>query len=333
VNENLEGTTVRYEGITFTLYSITLHRNIWCSKQDTPVQLSLLFITPEEDKFFHLSIPVKYTLDSTDENIILRSWLGTSGSSTTLPTGVTMNELINIREGDVKFTIFNYCLKIKENKTVRPYIYVLLSQPIKFNITMAKDWLRGDPYLSETHTLPTRAEASLTKYKVRRYDEMFNILFNISSLSDPVIISGTERTSTSTQSDVSPAYYSIPLIQLLGTQVPGSLVEPTNQTISSDNIKCYPLNIIQDVNNEGGVTINKKTKKPISAGDLKKDLQRQTGVDPMEANVSLTQLHYQHNVFYIIFLVFFTCIMAILVIIVLMYLFQGTTKPPPIPSS
>jgi len=329
ITENINNTTVRYEGFTFYLTNISFHRNIWCAKEGTPVQVSMLFLTDKKDKMFHICIPVEYTVTDQGENLFLKKWLGTSYSETQVPPNITYNELINVQEDIFKFTIFNYCLSIKEKNKNYPYIFVLLAQPIRFNITKAKDWLRKDPYLQTISKIPTRQDAPNVKYPINTFDEIFNILFDIRNKDDPVLITGTSRTTTITQSSVLAAYYKFPMTDFIGTTLPSTLA-PSSTTVSEENIKCYPLDVVRDVKADGSISIDRNTKKPIAANEFRENLARETGVNPilasMASNTTLEQLQLQHTLFYFLFLIFFSFFLIVGVIVLLVYIFQGSSE-------
>ena len=245
------GTTLRAEDINFSLKFIALHQGLW---DPTTPQVSLFFSGTDAQHnlfYYHLCIPIEYTNSDTNVNLFLNSWL----NKKPVTSGMTVNTLLNTGTGSLKIQTLNYCLQ----KT--PYCLALSSDKILLNGSKLPSWLASDT----TCTSNQWSNGNKT-YTLKTFSDFYTYAMNIrngSTLNWPTTTSTAETPrfltsifdASTTQTTVTPSYYSYETSSTYFTQ--------TQRKIPKTQIKCYPLDVLKDVETDGSVTINTKDKTPV----------------------------------------------------------------------
>lgn len=295
-----QGTTLRVSGedTKFSLRFIALHQGIW---DPTTPQVSLFFSGRDKDNkliYYHLCIPIEYTTNSdTNVNLFLNSWL--NGKPVT--SGMTVNTLLNTGTGGIKLQTLNYCLGSIS------YFLALSSDKILLNGSKLPSWLASDPTC-----IGNQWSNGNKTYTLKTFSDFYTYAMNIrngSTLNWPNTTSTTEsyRILTSifdasrTQTTVTPSYYSYKTSSTDFIQ--------TQRKIPKTQIKCYPLDILKDVETDGSVTINTKDKTPVSTAAAQAAAQGGT----IAVAVGPAELQAQSNtlvlIFSIVFIILGICLM------------------------
>jgi hypothetical protein len=297
-----QGTTLRVSGedTKFSLNFIALHQGIWDS---TTPQVSLFFSGRDKDNkliYYHLCIPIEYTTNSdTNVNLFLNSWL--NGRPVT--SGMTVNTLLNTGTGGLKIQTLNYCLGSIS------YFLALSSDKILLNGSKLPSWLASDPTCGGNHW----SNGNKT-YTLKTFSDFYTYAMNIrngSTLNWPDATSTTETTriltsifATTVQTTVTPSYYSYKTSSTDFIQ--------TQRTIPRQQIKCYPLDILKDVETDGSVTINTKDKTPVNTTAARAAAQGGT----IAVAVGPAELQAQSNTLVLIFSIVFIILGIFLMIAV-----------------
>lgn len=294
-----QGTTLRVSGedTKFSLRFIALHQGIW---DPTTPQVSLFFSGRDKDNkliYYHLCIPIEYTTNSdTNVNLFLNSWL--NGKPVT--SGMTVNTLLNTGTGGIKLQTLNYCLGSIS------YFLAVSSDKILLNGSKLPSWLASDPTCRGNQW----SNGNKT-YTLKTFSDFYTYAMNIrngSTLNWPNTTSTTESYSiltsifaTTVQTTVTPSYYSYKTSSTDFIQ--------TQRKIPKTQIKCYPLDILKDVETDGSVTINTKDKTPVSTAAAQAAAQGGT----IAVAVGPAELQAQSNtlvlIFSIVFIILGICLM------------------------
>ena len=306
-----QGTTLRVTGETtvFSLNFIALHQGIW---ESTTPQVSLFFSGNNANNnliYFHLCIPIEYTTNSdTNVNPFLNSWL----NNKPVTSGMTVNTLLNTGIGDLKIQMLHYCLGST------PYSLALSSDKILLNGRKLPSWLASDPTCGGNQW----SNGNKT-YTLKTFSDFYTYAMNIkngSTLNWPSTTSTTESYriltsifNTTVQTTVLPSYYKYSITSTNLTQ--------TQRKIPKNQMKCYPLDVLKDIDTDGSVTINTKNKKPVST-KAAKDAAK--GENPSDDNKEeeIKKLQAQSNTLVLIFSIVF-----IILGLVLMFALFRTVFP------
>ena len=285
------GTTLRVTGesIVFSLNFIALHQGIWNS--GTP-QVSLFFSGRDNNSsliYFHLCIPIAYNTNSdTNVNLFLNSWL----NEEPVTSGMTVNTLLNTATDNSKIQTLNYCLGRVS------YFLALSSEPLYLNSSKLPSWLAND-------TTCSGERWSGDTYTLKTFSDMYTFAMDVRSAAYPSLLNWgspdssntpkylTSIFTTTTQTTVTPSYYTFKITRADFKQ--------TERKIPKNQMKCYPLDVLKDIDTDGSVTINTKDKKPVS-----------TAAAQAAANGGITavavgkdELQAQTNTLILIFVIFF----------------------------
>ena len=284
-------TTLRYNLITYTHKFSALHAPIWPSLNmlnGAPyIQFSMVFRS-SEGYFFHLCIPVQIVLDNKNENQYLKTWL----TKSTIPsTGLTTNDLLNFRgsENSVLFATLQYCLKYdihtlpttvsttpQESYVRQPYTFCLFKTPLKISQLSLPSWLSSDTSLTNSSTIPLPKEAIGTPYRRKTFDEIFNYFMGgdigtyIYGNKDPYLL-GVEKhfDDSYSQNAVTAAFFNVTSASISGQAFsPGQLKDGVR---SLNNVKCYPIDLVSQVDENGNIYIDEGLNKPINTNDVLKN--------------------------------------------------------------
>ena len=315
LSENIIGadsnTTLRYESQTYTQKFIAIHsgtigqEDIW---GETGTAVSIFF-TARNDDMFHIYIPVSITsTTSSDENKFLKAWLD---PSYTLPTPFSVNRLLEFIGGDnnIRFRISNFCLKYNNLQKINHYSLCKFNNPHTLKYITGSSWL-GENGLTSTQK-PTGD--SVSSYRRTKFNDVLNFMLNgiIVDQKNRNLISDVEHiaTSSSSSSAIKPIFYSLTKDQLFTT----SKVSATGVK-GLQNIKCYPLDLASQVDENGNIFIDQETRKPIQVKNI-----GSADISAGESAISAEQLalNQKENNDYIKYVIIFAIIFGILIVIVI----------------
>ena len=314
--DSFGNTTLRYESRNYTLAFIAIHAGLWSSSEQ---QVSMVF-TSDTFEIFHICIPI--ITDTEEENPFLKAWLSPN-DRIPLPSGFTVNELLNFKTPQVNFATLQYCLQYNEKRTISPYTLCLFETPLKVSALSSPAWLQT---LSVPSKIP--AEGDPTPYRRKTFDEIFNLMFHgqvmyyIRDFIEPKLISLEKHIYADvTQDVIKPVTYSVKLIEVYKKPIKEGFASGANDSLLSlQNVKCYPINLATQIDANGNVVIDQETKKPV-------DLKAVSGNQVAAANIGVgdtnaaaeTQAYIQ---FMIIFSIIFLIVLAA-IIAVCVYVFRG----------
>jgi len=321
--ESFGNTTMRYESETYTMNFMGIHAPIWPSSQKTP-QLSLVLTTPEF-KILHLCIPINLINSDSNENPFLRYWLYDQSS---LPSGFTVNEILNFSQPTVSFATLQYCLKYNNSAEVTPYIFCVFKDGLNVNATKAPAWLST---LSNPDKLP--AEGSTKSYMRKTFDDIFNLMLHgqmkyfMRDTNDPRLISVEQHLSDDrTQDAIKPVIYSVKRNLLFTKKTKEGFTSQRSPSsgnqLDLQNVKCYPINLNTQIDDNGNVVIDQTTNKPVDLASIDSSMYK--SLDPSLALDAANAAKETNNSirYYIVFIILGLIIFCILLTL-LVYLFKG----------
>ena len=329
-------TTLRFNQKSFRLKFALLHRSIWSS---SGIQVSIFFES-ENKTFFHLCIPVVIGGDSATENLFLASWIGRQP----IPAlGLSLNELVNFRgsESDVRFATLEYCLKYnvrsqlngQETYDLHSYTFCIFKNPIFIQNQTCPDWLKNEQNLDAAPKLLNSISQFPTSWRIRDFNEYFNYTYRLMkpvlNQSDPYILSNEEHfDNTREQNVIKPAFFKTTTSVL--THRPLSSKQVTEGSRGLQNVKCYPIDLVNQVDEGGNIYIDQQTNKPMNVKDAT-TVSKNGGVFPDEVDenqaldATLKAAEQASRVrFWIAFAVIMLILFAFLVTIIV-YVFRGTS--------
>jgi hypothetical protein len=307
-------TTLRYEGLTFNHEFTAIHQNIWGLSGDG--QVSMVFRNPEKGYFFHICIPIALVDTSEDENIFLKYWIY-KNISEKVPSNFTMNELLNFRETDnedVKFATIQYCLTYNntENKT---YVVCLFNNPLKINKNNVSSWF------TETLKITTPPVESRKK----TINSILNLLFagTFINTTDRKLLSTSEYFSGSETTIIVPTYYNVSSKQIGGTLFKKKY-KLDKGIRGLDNIKCYPIDLVNQIDEDGNIIINEDNNKPIDIESVRNPEKGE--IDPITtAKVKQEEKEPGNNLYFILFIVFIS-LFGLLILFLIYYFLRGKSS-------
>jgi hypothetical protein len=306
LSENIIGadsnTTLRYESQTYTQKFIAIHSGIW---DDTTPAVSIFFIAKNDD-IFHIYIPLTLTGSaSSDENKFLKAW---TDPSYTLPSPFSVNRLLEFSDDNIPFRISNFCLKYNNAKKINHYTLCKFNKTHKLNISRTAGWLTSSG-LTRTSN-PTGD--SVNSYRRITFNAVLNFMLNgtIINQDNKNLISTVEHiaTSATSPSAIKPIFYKVTKDQLF----------TTSKTCATgvkglQNIKCYPLDLASQVDDNGNIFID-QDKKPIQVKNIGKDNIAAGESGPTAEQLALDQ---KANNDYIKYMIIFAVIFGLLIVIVI----------------
>ena len=307
VNPN---TTLRYEGIVYTQKFIAIHKPIW--GEEALAHLSIFFTSRDND-MFHICIPIKNS--SSDENVFLKMWLHTT-ESLQVPGGFTTNELLNFKglsRDNVSYATIRYCLSYNGNKIVNPYTVCIFQDPINLDFNKCEDWVKS---IKNPTTYPSQSEVSQGKTYFRNtFDKIFNFMmrnnvyFYIRTLIETKLISEETHVNDTgdTQDAVKAIFYNSKISTI--SKQPFSPKTP-HDTKKLGNVKCYPIDLVNQIDDAGNVFIDQDTNKPI-------DIKAVTNPE-LSSNLDLTaieneRIKQKENENYVKYIIVYTVVIVFLI--------------------
>jgi hypothetical protein len=334
--ENILGpdadTTLRYEGINFDHKFTSIHRSLYGNPW---LEVSLFFMS-EEGVMFHICIPIEFTQEAKDENMYLKKWLG---KDTTIPNGLTTNELFNFHTEDkLQCATLQYCLEYNLSKSKAVYLLCLFNNKLKVNQTTLQPWLQSDLYFTNQQTLPNEGEAKTKPYRHMVFDEILCLVLRgtfskyVMDTPDPYVISD-ERffTTKRKQDEIKPTFYRLAKNSFLNFKpkesfTNGPFIEGFTTTRTLGNVKCYPIDLATQVDDNGNIVIDEQTNKPI---DPKEATESATSLDldvDLNANADIdAEKENQHTVAFWIFWILLAIIFISVIAVSVVYIFRGKT--------
>jgi len=303
-------TTLRYEGNRYSLQFTTIHKAIW---KGMGIQLSIVF-TASDKSIFHICIPLENT--SLNQNNFLRTWL--DKTPFTPPPGMTYNEILNVSSKKVNYAMLQYCITYNNavNPTKVPYTLCIFSTPINYDFKN-NSWINT---IANTYGYPTN---NTVKYRPNTFDEIFNLVFRdtvheyVNGKRDINLLSTEPHLDVSgNQTSVIPVFYNVNLHLLTGYKT--SKVG----TRGLSNVKCYPIDLANQVDSNGNIFIDESTNKPVDVKSLESDESSAAG----GISVQLQQAKTANNIRFIVIIVIFSLIGLAVLLSLVVYLFQGTTS-------
>jgi hypothetical protein len=269
-------TTLRFKNETYTLLFACIHKKIWSSAKDKNVQVSLLF-RAQSNNFFHICIPIVNLSDNANENPFLRSWLT---SSPVTPSGLTFNDVLNFRgnENAVSFSLLEFCMNYNRTSTA-PYM-------TKTNVYTF--CVFDTPLYVSTSTYTQCTWLNTSDKEV--FDDIFNLFlrneiyyFVTTAVRDPYL-TGTEKhfgDDVVTQNSITPAFFTVATISLSGTIYTSDQLK--NNVRGLSNVKCYPIDLASQVDENGNIYIDRTTNKPTDTNEVLKYLK--SSGEPSKSNI------------------------------------------------
>jgi hypothetical protein len=236
----------------------------------------MVFTTPEM-AILHICIPIE--LANTDKNVnsFLSHWLYDEKS---MPPGFTVNELMNFNEPIVSFASLQYCLRYNNGEQLSPYTFFIFKTALKVNVSKCPDWIKS---LSKEDKVPS--EGDTAPYMRKTFDSIFNLMLHgqvkyfMRDVKDPRLISVESHFSDDrTQNSVKPIYYTIKKEDLYKKKVTEGFASNQRRL---QNVKCYPINLETQLDDNGSVVIDQETNTPIDIRDINARDDKET--DPMIA--------------------------------------------------
>jgi len=313
--DSFGNTTMRYEGDNYTLNYMAIHAPIWSSPSP---QLSLVLTTPEF-KILHLCIPINLTNSDDETNPFLRYWLY---DESPLPSGFTVNEILNFSQPTVSFASLYYCLKYNNSEDTTPYLFCLFKDGLNINASKAPAWITK---LSTPDKLPV--EGSTDSYMRKTSDSIFNLMMHgqfkyfMRDVKDPRLVSVEQHFSDDrTQDVIKPVIYSVKRELLFKKKTKEGFSNPGQ--IDLQNVKCYPINLNTQIDDNGSVVIDQTTNKPLDLASINSV----KSLDPSLAlNASNAEQINNNNVRFYIVLGVIGLIVVCFTIVILIYVFTAAS--------
>ena len=301
--ESLGNTTLRYEGHSYNLAYIAIHKPIWASKYS--LQLSMVFTSPEF-AILHICIPIELANSDIGANAFLAHWL----YEEKMPPGLTVNELLNFNTATVSFTGLQYCLRYNNKANVSPYTFFNFDTPLYINSARSPSWINLN-----TVTRPTS-------------DEIFNLMMHGQvtyyerDIRDPRLISKESHFSDErTQNLVKPILYTVKREVMYKKKIIEGFGQNTLQ-----NVKCYPIDLNTQIDDNGHVVIDEDNK-PVDLSKI--NSAEYARLDPTLAANAANASKENNNVMrsWIVFIII-GVIAVILIIVAAVFFFQGKSAKP-----
>jgi len=257
--------TLRFKDETYALLFACLHYEIWDRRG---FALSLVF-RADSKNFYHIWIPVTFNGASpaTIENPFLRSWIT---ASPVTPAGLSLNDVLNFRghENAVDFSLMEFCLNYNRGST-----------DTSTRITSVYNFCYFDTPLYISRATYNNAnllfKESVSKHS---YDQIFNLilrseifLYVSADVRDPYLLSQESHFGDAvvTQNSIIPAFFTVPTHLLSGSPYTSDQLKENVRGLK--NIKCYPIDLASQVDDNGNIYIEKSTNKPTDTRDILKD--------------------------------------------------------------
>lgn len=256
------GSSLFYNGTSYTFKFGCIHFPLLTTYQTTK-QLSLIFEASNKN-IFHICIPVEN--DTSNTNLFLKYWLYRDEfKQTPKPSKFTLNNLFQFKDPELKTTCFyiNTASCLLESTTTISYAFCLFVDPI------CLDPEKCTPSMKEFLTKPTppsRTFFNITRDYQNFRAEFFEEVFYSKRQVNMIVTTRKDiyrfKTTFMFQPwSVSLADTPVEKFEVSIDALLKKVVQPSGQK-KLENIKCYPIDIDRNVDEEGNVIIDEK-KKPI----------------------------------------------------------------------
>ena len=301
--ETLGNTSLRYEGHSYNLSYVAIHKPIWKCKQT--LQVSMLFTSPEF-AILHICIPIEMANSDIGANPFLAHWL----YDDKMQPGLTVNQLLNFSTATVSFTGLQYCLRYNNKANISPYTFFNFDTPLYINSLRCPSWINLDSVTRKTS------------------DEIFNLMMHGQvtyyqrDIADPRLISKESHFSDErTQNLVKPMMYSVKREVMYKKKI---ITEGfSNKTL--ENVKCYPINLNTQIDDQGHVVIDQATNKPVDLASVNK-----SALNPQLALNSANAAQESNNAIrsWVVFIVIGSVLGIFLIVVIVLCLRAVSAKPP-----
>lgn len=303
--DSVGNTSLRYEGHSYNLAYIAIHKPIWKSKH--VLNLSMLFTNPEF-AILHICIPIEFANSDIGANSFLAHWLYDEH----MPPGLTVNELLNFNTATVSFTGLQYCLRYNNKANLSPYTFFNFDTPLYINSARCPQWINLENITRKTS------------------DEVFNLMLHGQvtyyerDIRDPRLISKESHFSDErTQSLVKPVLYTVKREVMYKKKV---ITEGfSNKTLQ--NVKCYPIDLNTQIDDQGNVVIDEQTKKPVDLASIGSST-RATLTPQLALNSANASKETNNSIRSWIVFIIIGVVAAILIIVAAVYFFRGKSATP-----
>lgn len=343
-SEFIRNTTLKYpnttDGEIYNCKFVCLHKRIF-GVETLSLQISAVFEgTRPGMKIFHLCIPVGFASQLPDqkENLFLKAWL--KGS---LPRegGLTFNELLNFNSSStqpIQFTTAEYCLKLKTfspSTTNCKYTLCIFNTPLFF------DAEPPIPKYSWVASLNSPIANMRTDFSL-----IFNFMYrnlirkdlgtwgfqgrgitNSGVKNGDIVIEppnyrqiSIEPYFSSNRTDaVKPVYYNV----LNKNLVKLASLKKEQGRRSLSGVKCYPIDLANQIDDQGNIVIDEETKQPIDVFEARETM---SATDQQDiTGKSLEQQEYMENLFVYGITLLGILVALIIILVIVIRVFPGTS--------
>ena len=172
--------------------------------------------------------------------------------------------------------------------------------------------------------MSSETEAQSRTYRRLTFDQIFNMLFRgtvYKSKEDRRLVSDEEHfDSTRTQDPIVPSYFTVTSKQIAGAMYKQPFSQAKEGVRRLENIKCYPIDLVTQVDDNGTIIIDEETQKPLDAREAKP--MKPDEVDPQLASRQAATASRVR--FWIALSIILTLVAAVLVGAIV-WLFRGTS--------
>jgi hypothetical protein len=175
----------------------------------------------------------------------------------------------------ISFATLHYCLRYNNKTEMSPYVHCIFKDGLSINGNKAPAWIKS---LQKVEKLPE--EGNNTPYMRKTFDEIFNLMmhgrvtyFLRDDIKDRRLISTEQHfTEERTQTIINPINYNIKrtlLYSNTSTKKRNTTegFENQNPRMNLQNVKCYPIDINSQIDEQGNVVIDQTTNRAIDLRD------------------------------------------------------------------
>lgn len=220
-----------------------------------------------------------------------------------MPSGFTLNQILNFRGpkvNEVEFGIVQYCLKYNAGANINPYTVCIFKTALNLNRS-GIPWITGFSGI----TKPT-------------FDKVLNYMLNgMFRNNDSRITSVEEHFSSGTTPTPTPSHYNVKSSDLIGKSF--ELFSQGASGKKLNNIKCYPIDLFNQIDDEGNIFIDEDSKKPV-------DVKSVNNPNADIAKNSLAELERQQSLNNLSFIVVFSIlfgVICLIIIVLAVWFFSG----------
>jgi hypothetical protein len=321
----ISNTTLLHNGKNYRLEFIAIHANVWAS---SPIQVSMVFTNGLE--IFHIAIPIQFdsTFSTHSENTFLKWWIYANPEGPR-PSSMSVNDLLMFdgTNTSAAFDFYSFC--VKYDSAVNPihtYNFCNFKTPLYVNSGQLPAWLSSDPTMQQmdgngfyetSNAGPNGVVAGPTYMK--SFNSIFNCMFQgtqfFSGLPDVNPISSRAFfTMGGNPTGVKPSKFLV-RVSLLAYKTPTTQAERKLQ-----NVKCYPIDLASQINDDGSINIDETSNKPISAQEASGQTGGPSVYDP---NLALKEKEAKDYWIFMITAIVSFGVLLIVAIIVTVYVLRG----------